>query len=337
LITITGIARELNISPSTVSRAINGKPGVSDTLRRMIQDRAADVGYHPNARAKALVEGRFGVIGVVIPRDSSLIFSNPYYAEMLKGISSVVNKANYHILLSLDGKEPISSLYLRSLVDGLIVVSNRLTETEIGELEDRRIPAVLIYGYRRHADSPLAGVDYRNAEGALQATSYLLGLGHRRIGFISGLPHLKVSRERLEGYHRAFEEYGIPVKEEYILKGNFQKTDGFSLMERLLSLNERPTAVIGINDPVTIGALQAIYANGLKVPDDISVITIGDTDYVAGINPPLTAVALPIAKVGQKAAETLLALLNGTKLRKKNITIGSDLKVRGSTAPPSDR
>jgi LacI family transcriptional regulator len=334
LITIKGIATKLNISPSTVSRAINDKPGVSDALRRTIREMAAEVGYQPNAKAKALVEGRVGIIGVVIPRDSSLIFSNPYYAEMLKGISAVVNKANYHILLSLDCKQPISSLYLRSLVDGLIVVSNRLTQAEIGELEDRQIPAVLIYGYRRHAASPLAGIDYKNAEGALQATGYLLGLGHRRIGFISGLAHLKVSRERLEGYRQAFEQHGIPVREEYILRGNFQKTDGFSLMQKLLALHERPTAVIGINDPVTIGALQAIYAKGLKVPDDISVITIGDTDYVAGITPPLTAVALPIAKVGQRAAETLLALLNGTKLRKKNIAIGSELKVRGSTAPP---
>jgi LacI family transcriptional regulator len=335
MITIKDIARKLNISSSTVSRALNNKNGVSGTLREKIQTVARDVGYHPDFKARALVGGKIGVIGVVIPRSSEFTFSNPFYPEILKGIGNIANKFSYHVLLSFEGADSYASIFLKRLVDGIIVLAHRIDDAKVSELENRNIPAVLIPGYLDNFESGLPSVNVENIESVFTATDHLIKLGHKRISFILGALNSKFTLERLEGYKRAFEKNNIPVLKEYIRESDFSKKDGVKLMKELLTLPHLPTAVIGINDNVTIGVIQAIFSNGMRIPKDISVITIGDSEYVSDFNPPLTAIRIPLVEIGKKATHILLNLLNGTKLRKKNIILPSEFIVRGSTDVPS--
>jgi LacI family transcriptional regulator len=336
MITIKDIAKKLNISPSTVSRALTNKNGVSESLRDRIQTIARDLGYHPNFKARALVGGKIGVIGVVIPHSSELIFSNPFYPEILKGVANITNKFNYHVLLSFEGADSYASIFLKGLVDGIIVLSHRLDDGKISELENRNIPTVLIPGYLDDSESRLPSVNTENIESVFAATDHLIKLGHKRISFILGSLNSKFTLERLQGYKRAFEKNNIPVLKEYIRESNFSKKDGVKLMKELLTLPHPPTAVIGINDNVTIGAIQAIFSNRMGIPKEISVITIDDSEYVSDFNPPLTAIRIPLFEIGKKATHILLNLLNGTKLRKNNIILPSEFIVRGSTGVPSD-
>lgn len=334
MITIKDIAKKLSVSPSTVSRALTNKNGVSEALGEKIKKIARNMGYHPNFKARALVGGKVGVIGVVIPRSSEVIFSNPFYPEILKGIGNVANKSNYHMLLSFEGTDSYASLFLKGLVDGIIVLAHRIDDNKVPELENRNIPTVLIPGHLGNFESSLPSVNTENTESVFCATDYLIKLGHKRISFILGALNSKFTLERLEGYKRAFEKNNIPLLEEHIRKSDFSKKDGVELMKELLALPHPPTAVIGINDNVTIGAIQAIYSNGMRIPKDISVITIGDSEYVSDFTPPLTAIRLPLVEIGKKATQTLLNLLNGTKLRKKNIILPSEFILRGSTDRP---
>lgn len=334
MITIKDIAKKLNISSSTVSRALTNKNGVSESLRERIQTIAKNMGYYPNFKARALVGGKVGVIGVVIPRSSEFIFSNPFYPEILKGIGNVANKFNYHVLISFEGVDSYASIFLKRLVDGIIVLAHRIGDKKVSELENRNIPTVLIPGYLDNFESGLPSVNAENIESVFAATDHLIKLGHKRISFILGALNSKFTLERLEGYKRAFEKNNIPVLKEYIRESDFSKKDGVKLMKELLTLPHLPTAVIGVNDNVTIGAIQAIFSNGMRIPKDISVITIGDSEYVSDFNPPLTAIRIPLVEIGKKATQTLLNLLNGTKLRKKNIILPSEFIVRGSTDVP---
>ena len=335
MITIKDIAEKLNISPSTVSRAINNKQGVSRILKAKIQKIAKEEGYHPNYKARALVGGNVGVIGVIVPRSAEFTFSNPFYPQILKGIGKVAAKFDSNILLSFEGTESYASLYLKRLVDGVIILGHRLDDSKIRELKDRNIPTVLIPGYLDEGKSSLPSIDAENVQSVFDATSHLLKLGHRKIGFILGAYNSKYTLERLAGYKKAFQTENFPIIRNYIIEGDFTKGEGFRLMKKLLALPQPPTAFIGINDNVTIGGIQAIYHEKLRVPGDISVITIGDSEYVSDFTPPLTAIRIPMVEIGMKAAQVLFSILKGVRLKKKNIVLPSQFIVRGSTDIPS--
>jgi len=334
MLTIKDIARELNISSSTISRALNNKPGVSKILKERIQAIASNLGYHPNYKARALVGGRIGVIGVIIPRSSEFIFSNPFYPEILKGIGTVARNSNYNVLLSFEGADSYASIFLKGLVDGIIVLARRIDDEKVSEPEKRKIPTVLVPGFIKNSESTLPSVNNENIESVCRATDHLIKLGHKRIAFILGGLNSKFTIERLEGYKRAFAEKHLPLLQEYIRESDFAKKDGVRLMRELLALPIPPTAVIGINDNVTFGAVQTILNSGMEIPKDISVITIGDSEYVSDFTPPLTAIRIHLVEIGKKATQTLLNVLNGTKLRKKNIILPTEFNVRGSTDRP---
>lgn len=331
MISIKDIARKLNISPSTVSRAINSKSGVGKVLKAKIQKIAKEEGYHPNYKARALVGGNVGVIGVIIPRSAEFTFSNPFYPQILKGIGKVAAKFDSNLLLSFEGTESYASLYLKRLVDGIIILGHRLDDNKINELKDRNIPTVLIPGYLDEGKSSLPSIDAENVQSVYDATNHLLKLGHRKIGFILGAYNSKYTLERLAGYKKAFQRENIPIIKSYIIESDFTKSEGFRLMKKLLALPQPPTAFIGINDNVTIGGIQAIYHEKLRVPKDISVITIGDSEYVSDFTPPLTAIRIPMVEIGRKAAQTLFNVLKGVRLKKKSIILPSQFIVRGST------
>lgn len=336
--TITDIARKLSISVATVSRALNNKDGVSAKLREKIYETADDMGYYPNLKARAMVRGMTETIGVIIPRSAEFTFSNPFYPSILSAIASHLEIKNYNMLLHFESKESYASLYHKRLVDGNIILSNKIDDNKIIELAEKNIPTVLIPGFTKDEKDPIKknipSVTSENIESLYNATNYLIKLGHKKIAFIIGTYNSKYSLERLEGYIKAHKKNNIPIKEEYICESDFSKSDGFNLMEKLLMTVDRPTSIIGINDAVTVGALQSIYRNQLRIPEDISVISIGGTDYVKDFWPALTTIENPIKQIGDKASEMILKIINNVKIRKRNLTIAAQLIIRESTAKP---
>lgn len=329
--TIKEIAQKAGVSYSTVSRALNDKIGVKSDLRETIKRIAREIGYLPNSTAKALVQNHIGAIGLIIPRTGEFAFQSPYYSQMLLGISEIANLHNYHLTLSLNEQGSYTSLYSRRLVDGIIVIGNRLDDELVVELENKGVPAVLVPGFLDDSRIGLASVNSENSLCVYRAVSYLLDLGHRKIAFILGAPNSKYSVERFRAYCAAFGDRGLDYDEAYIVESDFSKTDGYRLMGRLLDLPEPPTCVICINDTVTPGAMRQINLRGLKIPEDISVVAIGSSDILDLFHPPLTTVKIDVIKIGQTAADMLIQLIENGSCPERQVVIPSEVIIRDST------
>jgi LacI family repressor for deo operon, udp, cdd, tsx, nupC, and nupG len=211
-----------------------------------------------------------------------------------------------------------------------------MDDQNLEELEEKNIPTVLIPGHVEGIESKLASVDSENVRSVFHATDHLIKHGHKRIAFIAGASNSRYTLERSEGYRKAFEQNNMIFRQQYIILSDFSKIEGFKKMRKLLMRKNAPTAVIGINEAVTIGAIQAIRKKRLKIPKDISVVSIGDSEYVNGPFPPLTAIQIPMVEIGRRAALTLIKILDGVTLKKKRIVLPSGFVVRKSTDICSD-
>ncbi|MCB2228838.1 MAG: LacI family transcriptional regulator [Desulfarculaceae bacterium] len=329
--TIKQIAKRAGVSFSSVSRALNGQPGVNPEAREKILKLARELNYHPHSMAKALVQNRIGVIGVVILRASEFAFQNPYYSDILLGLSSVANQGGYHLMLNINPQDNYANLYHRRLVDGIVVVANRIDDEHIPYLIEQKIPAVVVPGFPAGMEQDISSVSSENLKDVYRGVNYLIGLGHRRIAFILGFMNSKYSIERLEAYKRAFADNNLELNEKYVKESDFSKTDGFRLMGDLLDMDQPPSAVICINDAVTPGALHQIHSRGLKIPQDISVMAIGCSDLLELTDPPLTTITVPVVGVGRAAAVNLIELIEQGHCQQKHVVIPSSLVIREST------
>ena len=330
---ILQIAKLANVSCSTVSRALNGRKGVSDAVRAKIVKLAQELDYYPDSSARALVSKRVGVIGLIIPRTSEYTFTSPYYSHILLGISAVVTQRGYQLMLVINERKSYAAFYHRRLVDGIIVVGNHFDDQRIFTLSQGGIPSVVVPGFID--DSPLnpLSINSENYESNYQAVSHLIELKHRRIAYILGYPNSKYSVERLTAYQDALRDHGLEIREEYTPYSDFSVADGFRLMGKLLDLPEPPTAVLCVNDSTSIGVLDQIKARDLKIPEDLSVVVTCASDILAHYDPPLTTIKVPVVSVGKAAANTLIELIETGSAPAEHTPIRSTFIVRKSTGP----
>lgn len=332
--TIKEIAEKAGVSYSAVSRALNNKKGVNPTTRENIIKLASDMKYFPHSSAQALVQNKIGVLGIIIPRTGEFAFQNPFYTHVLVGLSEVANHFNYRLMLALDEHHSYASMFHRRLVDGVIVLANRLDDPFFLELIENNIPVVAIPGFDPESGVDVPSVNSENFASVSRGVQYLIDLGHQRISFIAGQMNSRYTTERVAAYKEVLLENGLKFNQDYLKESDFSKTDGFRLMEQLLNLPEVPTAVICINDLVTPGALHQIYQRGLRVPEDISVMAIGCSENYELYHPPLTVVKTRVKEVGRSAAQMLIAQIEKGECEQKHIVIESDLVLRESTGPP---
>jgi len=328
-INIKHVAKLANVSPATVSRVVNEKPGVAEKTRKRIVELINLVGYAPNLLARGLVAKKTNAIGLVVPRASEFVFSNPFYSEVLKGIGRVANRYKYQLVISFSGEDSYGLMYRSKIVGGIIVVSNRLYDSKIDELAKLKIPTVLIPGLLENSKFP--SVNVNNVDGAFQATQHLISLGHKRIAFLCGAKDSKYYIERLVGFRNAFQKNYLSVCEELIVETDFSQSSGYHAMETLLHHKLPPTGVICINDITAVGALSALKENQLSVPDDISLVGFGDTPLAEITNPLLTTVREPFTAIGHWAARLLIDLISGKSRKSWNILLPVKLIIRSST------
>jgi LacI family transcriptional regulator len=331
LITIKEIAKRAGVSYSTVSRALNNKKGVRPDLRELINKIASETSYFPHSSAKALVKNRIGVLGIIITRTGDFAFQSPYFSQILMGISEVATLCDYNLMLSINEKKSYISLYFRRMVDGILVIGNRLDDELLPDVQKRGVPAVIVPGFMENAKIDIPSVNSENFQSVYRTVNYLLDLGHRRIAFILGMMNSKYSVERFRAYQTAFRDRGLAYDPKYIVESDFSKTDGFRTMGRLLDLSDRPSCVICINDSVTPGALSQISARGLKIPEDISVVAIGSSEVLDLYQPALTSIKISVMQIGQTAAQMLIQLIENGHCTEKHVVIPSELVIRDST------
>ncbi len=327
------IAKELNLSVTTVSRALAGYPDVAEKTRQRVIRKAHEMGYVPNVAAQHLQRQKANAIGFIIPT-SGPRFSDPFFSELIAGIGNEAGRQGYDLLISTvpPGPKEIEVYRLQTYscrVDGMIVVRTRHNDPRIAFLVENEFPFVAFGSCDENLDFPFVDVD--GEEGTRQAVEHLVGLGHHRIAYLGGPKELTFSTNRLRGFLGAMRERGIPVESSWILEGRLTESSGHDLTVKLLDSDPRPTAVIAANDLMALGAMTAIQERGLRVGRDVSVVGFDDIPLAAYSHPALTTVHQPIYRIATMVTEMLIKLLKGEELEKRVRWIKPHLVVRKST------
>ncbi len=329
--TLKALARLAGVHPSTVSRVLNGDPQqrVSPEVRERIVALARDHGYQPNRLARALRLKRSHVVGTLIPD-----ISNPFFAALFRGIEDALAGQEFSVILANTDDEPAREqrgldMLRGRQVDGLILATARRCDPAIAALAASGFPFVLV---NRHTE-PLAAnaVVPDDYNGASAAVDHLVALGHRRIAHIAGLDEMSTGHKRRLGYAAALCRHGLPADPSLVVTGNYREAGGYEAMRRLLALTEPPTAVFAVNDLAAAGALRALAAAGLHVPDDVSLV--GFNDLPTGTSPRLTTLHVPLHALGVAAAERLLDVLAAPAAPREPVVVPVELVRRESTGP----
>ncbi len=309
--TISDIARLANVSAMTVSRVINGtgpvKKETAERIRKIIQE----LNYHPNLIARSLSSKRTMMIGVLIPKTEHLFLDN-YLAQVLSGISDVLQENNYRLILyPADKSDKDRQEYLNiarsNLVDGLILLKVAPSDMRLPALFETGFPAIAV-NFRQN--KPTCNfVDSENIHGARLAVSHLYKKGHRKIGFMKGFMAEVNAQDRLRGFMDEMNNLGLQVREDWILSGNFDQETAYNAADQLLKLTKKPTALFCADDYMAIGAMRRFKEVGLRIPEDIAVIGFDDIELAAYIKPALTTIRQPMTKMGETAARLLLDLV----------------------------
>ncbi|HEV2836213.1 MAG TPA: LacI family DNA-binding transcriptional regulator [Pyrinomonadaceae bacterium] len=328
-VTLEDIARALNVSKMTVSRAINNHPEISHATRERILAAARKMNYRPNQFARALTTNQSFLIGIVVP---DLMHS--YFAEICRGVETHARPIGYQNLICSTEEEPrkeqdeIEALLSRT--DGLIVASAVSGSDTRFYRELVNDGAKLVLIDRMLDGIRCSAVTTDDVQVGVLATEHLIKLGHRRIGHLRGT-NVSTSLQRLEGYKLALKRAGIRVPKDFIRDCGFTESDGYAAMKDWIASGNLPTAIFAANDPAAIGAMAAMDNAGLKVPDDVVFVGAGSIHYGDMLRVPLTTIAWSTAKMGQAAAELLLELVRDkNKPKPRRIVIPPELVVRQS-------
>jgi LacI family transcriptional regulator len=329
-LTLEKIAKIAGVSPATVSRVVNNYPHIRPEVRERVQKIIAQTGFQPNVIARSLASDRSGIIGLVIPNSPRMVFTDPYFASLIQGITQATNRSSLTLSLFLfHSKEEevrtIQSILSTGLLDGVIITADRKEDSFVPKFAERGLPFVLIG--RPEKQMQISYVDSDNVAGGYLATEHLLKLGHRRIATI-GSDQNTAGDDRYSGYQNALENYQFKIDPCLVAFGDFSMDSGYTAMKKLLP--EMPDAVFVASDTMALGALRAIREAGLRVPDDIAVVGFDDLPPALQADPPLTTVQHPIEQSGKLAVEMLITLLNEKDAPSRRTILPGKLIIRGS-------
>jgi len=327
-VTLEMVAKEAGVSPSTVSRILNGTARVRDSKVRAVEAAIAKLQFLPNPVARSLAGGKSMSIGVVTQSIDS-----PFYGEALAAIEKGLLRGNYSPLFvsghwrEADERRCVDHLLSRR-VEGIILLTSCLPDAELVALS-RRVP--LVVTGRSVEGERIYCLDVDSTTGARLATEYLIGQGHRRIAFISGPPDHPDALQRLNGYQAALAASRIPFAAKLVAAGDYSEAGGHAAIQALLEARVEFTAVFAANDQTAHGAMLALHRRGLEVPQDVSVIGFDDLPTSAFMIPPLTTVHRSIDEIGEGAAEAMIDLVERRAPRAR--VASPTLAIRESTRP----
>jgi LacI family transcriptional regulator len=330
-VTIYDVAREAGVSMATVSRVVNNNPNVKPQTRKKVFEAIERLGYRPNAVARGLASKKTTTVGVVIPD-----IANSIFAEVARGIEDIANMYHYNIILcNADKKKEkeirVINTLLEKQVDGMLFMGGVVTEEHIQAFKTSSVPIVLCATTDENGAIPSVDIDHEAA--AYDAVSRLIAEGHQRIAMIAGtLQDPATGYARFQGYKRALENAGLSVADELVRIGNYRYESGMEAMKYFLELESRPTAVFAATDEMAIGAIHTIQDYGLKVPDDISVISIDNIRMASMVRPQLTTVAQPMYDIGAVSMRLLTKLMNKENVEMTKVVLPHEIIQRKSVA-----
>lgn len=330
--TIRDVAKRAGVAPITVSRVINNSGNVTPETRQRVEEAIRELNYVPNRVARSLRLKRTHTIALVVTD-----ITNPFWTTVVRGVEDAAQDAGFNVILcNTDESAAKQEQYLDVLpqkrVDGILLVPVSSGGKLDGWFERQDIPVVIL-DRRVHASS--ADVVCGDSEGgAYRLVQHLLSLGHRDIAVLSGPQGVSTAEDRIAGYRRALREAGLELEADHVQYGEFTQESGYDMAQRALALSPCPTALFAGNNFIAVGALRALRDNGLRVPEDISIVAFDDLTPSLQIEPFLTVADQPAYEMGHRAAELLLARLSGRCGEKpQEILLPTKLIVRRSSAP----
>ncbi len=323
--TISDVAARVGVSPSTVSRVLNGRPGISDETRSRVLEAAKELGYYPAMAGRGLALGRTENLGFLTHHRHTLDPSS-FYGEILTGVEREARAHGFHVLFSADTSEKIPAMVKEQRVDGLILAGCDIPGDLVVALKAQGVPLVLVDNHLEKVDSVFTD----NTGGACDAVTHLIHLGHRKIGFICEWFGDLSFAERFEGYKLALQKHGLPYDEDLTAEGlPRQEGSGYVAMRKLLE-RKLPSAVFAANDMTAAEAIRAIKEKGLRIPEDIAVVGFDDGSLAPHTEPSLTTIRVFREKMGIIAARRLLELIEDPGQPPVQIKLSTQLIIRGS-------
>lgn len=308
-VTILDVARLARCSITTVSRVLNNSSHkVKDETRRRVLDAIGELDYRPNALAKSLLSKRTMTIGAVVPD-----ISNPYYAEVVRGIQDAADQEGYTVLIQ--NTDRLSNRLLRGIhilreknVDGFIFTGGFHGMEGIGELLRELKERTVVIG---RLEEHLPSVRIDNEQASILAVGHLAQKGYRQIAYVSGALHSTTMVDRLSGFRKALKQFSLEETSGYIQEGTQTLQSGYEAMKRLLALPKKPEAILFANDQMLFGAMKALSEEGFRVPKDFAVIGFDNVPLCSYFEPTITSIEIPKYELGQAATRILFSLIRG--------------------------
>ncbi|SUJ08814.1 Catabolite control protein [Sphingobacterium spiritivorum] len=329
---IKEIADILNISVSTVSRALRDTYDVNPETRNRVLELAKELNFKPNKNAAALASGSTKNIGIVIP-----FITNYYFSTVISGIQEQAYESGYNVILYVTNdhaereRDLLENLAITSL-DGLLISisSDSLLEDHFERLRNDGMP--IVFFDRAPMNSTASKVLQDDFQGAYEATNYLIKHGYSRIAHIAGPKELKFTQQRLNGYLKALEQHRLPVRSDYIIHSGFSQNNGSEDTEKLLALTQRPDAIFAVNDRKAVGAILTLKQHHIQVGAEVGVIGFTNDPIASVVEPNLTTIEEPAFEIGKRSCELLIKHIKNRNYESKDVILPGRLIVRDSVS-----
>lgn len=332
--TLKDVAADAEVSVTTAARVLNADPElrVRPATRQRVLIAAAALDYRPNRVASGLRTRKTGTIALVLPDPQNLA-----WGETLRGVERAAAEREYVVVVAdahgptLDARQ-LTQFVLEGRMDGLLVAFATVVDELVAQIASRGLPLVPINSRSAIVDGSVTMDDTR---ASALAIDHLVDLGHRRIGFLAGRADTDVGRRREAGYREAMARHGLAIAPDWVIPGDYTERQAAASAALALGLADRPTAIFAVNLPSALGLRAAARAHGLRIPEDLSIVTMDDHPMLEHTDPPLTAVRLPMAEMGMLGARMLIAAVGGAPITHVQTSLPPILVVRRSTAPPA--
>ena len=331
--TILDIAKALNVSKSTVSRALKDHPSISEATKKAVNELARKYNYHPNNIAYSLSKKSTRTIGVIVP-----LLSHYYFSTVISGIEELAYKSGYRVIIcqsaeSYEREVIVSQALLSSKVDGLIVSISRETANSdhFKIFQEKKIP--IVFFDRVCQDMEVSSVTVDDYHGAFTAVEHLIMEGRRKIAHFAGPPLLQISVNRINGYKDALRKHGIPFDPKLLIDcgSGLEQENGSEAAQKMLDSGVRPDAVFAICDPIAIGVMMTLKKNHVRIPDEVAVVGFCDEPVAKVVQPQLSSLVQPAFRIGEATVELLLNQIRSKAALVEKKILSAELKVRESS------
>jgi len=327
---IKDVAKHAGVSVTTVSRVLNGEKYVKEDLKLKVNRAIEELGYAPSQIARSLVRKKTNLIGVIVPD-----LTSSFYSTILSSIEDTASANDYNLLVcniseDIDKELKYLNVFLEMRVAGIIIMHEKINEPIRNLIH--KIPVPVIFSSVKPMDQQFVSVIVDDYKAAYDATKYLIGLGHETIGFIGGdMRDITSGQNRYSGYRNAMTDGGLKLVYEHIRFGDYKVQSGYDKMKELLGVSNPPTAVFAVSDDMAVGAMNCIRDQGMRVPDDISIVGFDGSQLTDLVRPALTSMEQPIHRMGRTTMEVLLKQIDGQTLPEGDVVLEHRLVERESS------